>query len=134
MLTVPRIEMNWANVAFGLILLCLAAIVTIAWCFVEQRRVAAFEQRQQRAFDAEMATVELPEWNGDTYEWTPESLAYLADPDAYEDPAPTAEFEPVPASEISGPMPVMDGPLDGGAFMEQLKADNAAFLANLELQ
>lgn len=132
----PRIEMNWANVAFGLILLCLAAIVTVAWCFVEQRRIAAAESRQRAAFERDMADVELPEYNGDTYEWTQESLAYLNDTNLYAGPgvADTAAFPVVPASEISGPMPVMDGPLDGSAFMEQLKADNAAFLANLELQ
>jgi hypothetical protein len=132
----PRIEMNWANVAFGLILLSIAAIAAVTYYFIDQRRLAVADAHQRRAFDAEMATVELPEWNGDTYDWTPESLAYLADPDAYgqeqeQEPVPTLEF-PVPDSVISGPMPVMGAPAEDDAdeFLTKLKTDNAAFLAS----
>lgn len=125
--------MNWADVSFGVILLCIVAITVTAWYFIDQRRLAVADAHQRRAFDAEMATVELPAWNGDTYDWTPESLAYLADENAYE-PAPTAEF-PVPASEISGPMPVQGAPVENDAddFLAKLKADNAAFLAHLDV-
>jgi hypothetical protein len=128
--------MNWANVAFGLILLALAAIAAVTYYFIDQRRLAIADAHQRRAFDAEMATVELPEWNGDTYDWTPESLAYLADPDAYQapeaDPAPTVEF-PVPASEVSGPMPVMSAPLENNAdaWIARMQADTDSVIARL---
>jgi hypothetical protein len=131
-----HVDMNWADVGAGVIFLALGVVAAVAWIFIDGRRLAAGERRNQHAFEQDMTAVELPEWNGDTYEWTPESLAYLADPDAYQapDPTPTLEFPAVPDSTLSGPMPVMDGPLDGDAFMEQLKADNAAFLAGLEVQ
>jgi hypothetical protein len=106
------VDVNWADVSFGLIVLCLSGIAAATWIFIDGRRVAAEEARQRRAFEQTMTDVELPDYNGDTYEWTPESLAYLDDTRLY-----------------AGP-----GIADTAEFLEQLKADNAEFLANLELQ
>lgn len=138
----PHIEMNWADVGVGLIFLSLGVVAAVAWVFVDGRRIAAEEARNRRAFEQDMSAVELPEWNGSTYDWTPESLAYLNDTHLYAGPgvADTAEFAavpegPVPASEISGPMPVMGAPAENDAdeFLAKLKTDNAAFLARLDV-
>jgi hypothetical protein len=122
-----HILVNWSTVCFAAILLALAAVAAVTYAFLETRRMAAADRRQRRLFEREMASVRLPEWNGETYEWTPESLAYLSDP------YPTGEMsvmnEPVPPSTISGPLPVMD---EAGDFISRLRADNAEFLARLE--
>jgi hypothetical protein len=139
----PHIEMNWADVGVGLIFLSLGVVAAVAWVFVDGRRITAEEARNRRAFEQDMSDVELPEWNGSTYDWTPESLAYLNDTHLYAGPgvADTAEFPvipdgPVPDSVISGPMPVMGAPAenDPDAFLTRMRAENTAFLANLELQ
>jgi hypothetical protein len=133
-----RIEVNWADVTGGLILLCLVVLIAVTWCFVASRRIAAEERRVRGAFERDMEDAELPPWNGDSYNWTPESLAYMNDTNLYAGPdvADTTSFEavpdePVPPSTISGPLPVMASDDD---FMARLKADNTAFLARLEMQ
>jgi hypothetical protein len=130
-----RIEVSWSTVSFGMILLCLAAVAAVTYYFLESRRIAAAENRQRRQFEREMASVRLPEWNGDTYDWSPESLAYLNDTHLYAGPgvADTTSFEalpdgPVPPSTVSGPLPVMDS----GDFIARLRAENSAFLEGLE--
>jgi hypothetical protein len=131
------VTVNWDTLGFGLVLLCIVVIIAVAWCFVDSRRIASAEAHNRRAFEAAMKSAGLPEWNGDTYDWTPESLAYLSETHLYAGPgvADTAAFAalpdgPVPPSEISGPLPV----IDDTAFIERLRADNAAFLANLDVQ
>lgn len=128
MLTV--INVNWADVTLGIIVLTIGMIAAATYCTIECARIRVEDRRQRREFEQGMADVELPPWNGDTYEWTPEALAYLAD--THVDPDPVTPFRPVPPSEVSGPLPVMDGPLDPDDFMAKLKADNADFLANLD--
>lgn len=119
-------NITWPDVAFALILLGVTAVAAAAWCFVGSRRTAAAEAHQRRQFEQEMASVELPPWNGDTYDWTEETLAYLAD--AYVD-----RRAPVPESRVSGPLPVLDEPRgfddDAAAFIASMKAENDAWLA-----
>jgi hypothetical protein len=131
--------MNWADVAFGLILLSIAVIAATAYYFVDGRRIAAEERRNRRAFEQDMADVKLPDWNGDTFEWTPESLAYLDDTHLYAGPgvADTAEFAavpdgPVPDSQVSGEYHVMPLTDDPDEFLERMRAENTAFLARLD--
>ena len=124
-----HVEVNWSTVCFGLILLAAGVIAAVTYCFLESRRIAAEERHQRRDWERDMASAELPEWNGETYEWTPESLAYLAD--SYVSPLATAELpvlreEPVPASTVSGPLPQLD---DGDDFLARMRAETDAFRA-----
>lgn len=115
----------------ALIVLAAGLLAAGVYSFLESRRIAAEEARQQRAFEREMASVELPPWNGETYDWTPEALAYLADPEAYADPSPTSPIPVVPPSTVSGPLPALETDED---FLARLKAENTAFLAELEVR
>lgn len=131
-----NITVNWADVTLGLIVLCLGALAAAAYCFLEYHRIKAEERRQRRAFEQDMATAELAPWDGQTYEWDAQSLAYLNDTHVYAGPgvADTTAFEaipdaPVPPSTISGPLPVAESDSD---FMARLKAQNAAFLEQLD--
>jgi hypothetical protein len=125
-----RVQVSWSTVSFGLILLCVAAIAAVTYYFLESRRIAAEEQRQRRWFEQNMATAELPEWNGATFDWSPDDLDYLADRQAYEEPAPTAEMPPVPPSEISGPMPELNTQLDPDAFIAAMEAQTDRWLTH----
>lgn len=114
----------------ALIVLAAGLLAAGVYSFLESRRIAAEEARQQRAFEREMASVELPPWNGETYDWTPEALAYLADPEDA-DPSPTSPIPVVPPSTVSGPLPALETDED---FLARLKAENTAFLAELEVR
>src|SRR5215469_11140814 len=83
----------------GLIVLGAGLIACVTYCFLEAQRIRATDRQQRRQFDRDMQTVQLPAYNGETYEmaeahmpepqeatpppagydWTPESLAYLSD-------------------------------------------------------
>lgn len=129
------ITVNWADVVLGLVVLCAGAIAAATYSFLEYHRIKAEERRQRRAFEQDMASASLPPWNGETYDWDEQSLAYLSDTHLYAGPgvADTTAFEavpgaPVPPSTVSGPLPVMDGDDD---FIARMKAENAAFLEGL---
>jgi hypothetical protein len=114
------------SVFIGIALFVLGIAV---WCAIERHRLAVEERHVQQDFEGDMAAVELPPWNGDTYEWTPESappppwndevyewtpesLAFLADPLAYQPP------EVLLPGSISGPLPVQDD-LEPGPLLVQ---------------
>lgn len=154
-----NIVVNWPTVVMGAIVLGAAALACTTYYFLESQRIRLADRRQRREFEGSMKTVELPEYNGNTYaapeprftpqpapppheyDWTPESLAYLSDPyprsavqfeySPFGNAAPTAPLPVVPSSPISGPLPVIDttGTDD---FMARLRAENAEFLARWE--
>lgn len=131
------IEVNWADVTLGLIVLAAGVTAAAVYCFLEYHRIKAEERRQRRRFEQDMASAELAPWDGQTYDWDEQSLAYLSDTNVYAGPgvADTLAFEqvpeaPVPPSTISGPLPVMEGDNDND-FLARMKAENAAFLEGL---
>lgn len=148
-----RVLVNWPTVEFGLIVLCLVIVVGAVYAFLEARRIKAEERYQNQAFTQDMAAVELPEWNGATYDypaqdavppweaenygggWTPQGLAYLADdyvPAEYTPRHATAPQPAVRALAKTGPLPVIAGTPERDEFMDKLRADNQAFLATLD--
>lgn len=143
------INVNWADVVGGGVVLAIGTVVAYAWCKVAGKRIRVQEASDRRRFEAEMAQVELPTWNGETwhpapppshpgYDWNEASLAYLSETG---DPgwAKTGAFEavPVPPSEVSGPLPVQpveadyDPAADAEDFLVRMRRENAEFLANL---
>lgn len=130
------INVNWADIAGGGIILAGMALVAYAWCVVAARRIRAQERLDQHRFEADMATRRPSAYDG--YDWTPESLSYLADTG---DPgwARTGEIPmvPVPPSEVSGPLPVQpveegyDPAADAEDFLVKMRRENAEFLAGL---
>lgn len=133
----------------GLFCLIAAAFAFAAYYLLERKRIAVQEKWQISRFEQEMLTVPRASWDGNQYDWTPESLAYLADPYASGGPAATAPMPVLPDWHPSGPMPAQRqvryahaGPQftphpaaqDPDDFMAKLKADNAAFLARLALR
>ncbi len=129
------INVNWADVSLGLIILVIATIAAATYCFLEYHRIHAEERRQRKAFERDMANAQLPEYNGDTYDWDAQTLAYLSDTHVYAGPgvADTVAFPaaPVPPSTISGPLPTMDLDADAAAFIAKMKKDNDAWLAKV---
>jgi hypothetical protein len=133
----------------------LFAIASAAWCLLESRREAAGDRQVRRNFEASMSAVELPPWNGEeyelapqdawdgsTYEWTPESLAYMNDTNLYAGPdvADTASFAAVPdvpPSDISGPLPVQDTgseydpAADAQAYLTAMRREHNQYMARL---
>jgi hypothetical protein len=132
-----------------LIAVALFGIAIAVYCFIERRRLAAEERSVQRDFEQKMSAVELPPWNGeeyewtpempvwdgDTYEWTPESLAYLADDNA--DNQSLLLAAPVPPSDISGPLPTQgiepeyDPAADAQAYMTEMRREHDQYMAQL---
>jgi hypothetical protein len=158
------IVVSWPTVTLGCVVLAAGVLACVTYYFLDRQRIAAADRRQRREFEREMRAVQLPDYNGNTYDpppatppygydWTPESLAYLADEQvraeeemaagylrsrpavkfAYEPfggQAPTSPF-PVPDSTLSGPLPMIstNGSDD---FMARLRAENTEFLARLD--
>lgn len=136
-----NINVNWADVSFGLILLAFATLAAVTYGVVETRRIAAEDTRSRQAFDREMATVRTTAWDGETYDWPPNLAGYLDDPYAYAEPNPTAPMpaipsrvrwaQPVPPSTVSGPLPELNTDLDADAFIASMTAQTSAFIAQL---
>lgn len=120
------VNVSWATVGAGLILLCSVAVIAVAWYFVDQQRTTAEERRQLRALEREIAGVQLPPWDGADYDWPPNLEDYLNDPYAYNEPTPTKPFPAVPSSTISGPLPKAD---DTEAFIAAMRAQTDAWIA-----
>lgn len=139
------VNVNWADVAMGLIVLGLAALAAVTYFFLERMRLTLADRRQREAFEQDMKDAGRPDYDGETYEWDAQTLAYLNDTHVYAGPgvAETAEFpvlrEPVPVSTISGPLPRFSEPVgpedldaDAEAFIAKMKADNDAWLAKVK--
>ena len=116
-----NLNVNWAEVSFGLTLLAFAVLAAVAYGVVETRRIAAEDARSHSTFDGEIPP-------GETYDWPPNLAGYLDDPYAYEEPNPTA---PIPVSTISGPLPELNTDLDADAFIASMTAQTSAFIAQL---
>ena len=123
-----NLNVNWAEVSFGLTLLAFAVLAAVTYGVVETRRIAAEDTRNRLAFGHETNTVKMPAWDGETYDWPPNLAGYLDDPYAYEEPNPTA---PIPVSTISGPLPELNTDLDADAFIASMTAQTSAFIAQL---
>jgi hypothetical protein len=140
------INVNWADVVGGFIVLALAGMVVYAYLTLDNRRIRAQERHDRRQFEQDMASTELPAWNGDTYDWTPQELAGMSDTAVYAGPgvADTAALPvlseaptvPVPASTVSGPLPVITSPAvpeDPDDFLAKMRADTEAFMAKWDI-
>jgi len=102
------------------------AVAFLVWYFTEKRRIAAEERRMQHNFERRMSAVELPPWNGETRDWTPESLAYLADDHAYEPPPPA-----VAPVRTRSPKPGYDPAADAEVFIALMRERTAEYIAQL---
>jgi hypothetical protein len=118
---------NWDAVGTGLILLCLFGIAMVTWCFFDRQAGAAEERRMLRSFEQQLASAELPPWNGLTWDWPEGDLAaYLADPYGYE-----PSQVPVPPSTVSGPLPVLSDDEDSAdAFIAAMRSHTDAWIAH----
>jgi hypothetical protein len=115
-----------SNTIYGFTFL-LAAILALAFSLYLAR-----ERRHGRQADREWTALLAPgaDWDGTEWEWPPNVTQYLDDPRAYAEPAPTAPFPVVPASSVSGPLPVMSGAgTDIDAYIAAMQADTDAFTA-----
>jgi hypothetical protein len=155
------INVNWAEVVGGGIVLSLAALTYLGWCVLTTAQIKRAERQDRERFDRDMKNAPVAPWNGETYDWTPEQLRSLSDTAVYAGPnvadtdsfpaydpwaasadprwAPTGPIPPVPASTISGPLPVQepepyaefDADAEAEAFLKKMHEDNEAFLAGL---
>jgi hypothetical protein len=121
-----------ACIVIGLSCLGFALMAFTAWALLTHFQVHKEEQQLNRDFTRDMKHATAAPWDGETYEWTPETMAFLADqtapeyqPDAYGYPADLGygPAAPVPASSISGPLPVITGPA------EDAPADDEQYIA-----
>lgn len=110
---------DWSYIAFGLVLIGAGILAYLTYVLLELHSIRVEDRRQQRAFSEDMKGRRGGPTDGATYEWDPDSLAYLADrytgaptaPFRAAPPTPAAGYQfeyPVPASTVSGPMPVMN--------------------------
>lgn len=154
------INVNWTEVTGGGIVLSLAVLTYLGFCVLETARIKRAEREDRRKFEQDMRNAPLAQWNGETYDWTPEQLHGLSDTAVYAGPgisdtnafpvvdpwaasadprwAQTGPFPPVPASTVSGPLPVQPEPYEefdadaaAEAFLKKMHDDNEAFLARL---
>jgi hypothetical protein len=115
-----------SNTVYGVTFL-LAGILALAFSLYLAR-----ERRHGRQADREWTALLAPAdaWDGTGWEWPPNVTQYLDDPRAYAEPAPTAPFQAVPISSVSGPLPVMSDAGTGiDAYLAAMQADTDAFTA-----
>lgn len=147
----PQVH-DWSYIAFGLVLIGTGLAAYITYGVLSHFQVRREEHQLNRDFAQGMRGAHPDPRNGATYDWTPDSLAYLHDgytgapttPFRAAPPAPDAGYGfgyPVPASTVSGPMPVMPlrpqppmtvDPYDTDAFIAQMKARTAHLLPEPE--
>jgi hypothetical protein len=130
-------NVNDTYIAIGLGFIAVAAIGVIVYAVLEKWQTGVESRRLHRQFEQKMATTPMPSYDGNTYDWDPDTVrSLLGDPaETRAQPVYTPDeyAYPVPDSQVSGPMPVMDTPMaeETDDFIAQLKADNEAFLASL---
>ena len=101
-------------------------------------------KRRERQADREWTGLLAPgnDWDGTEWAWPPNVNQYLDDPAAYYEPAPTQPFPAVPASTVSGPLPVQQPvryarhapaqpPMDIDAYLAHKQAETEAWLAGM---
>jgi hypothetical protein len=102
-------------IAAGAVLATAVVTFIVAWWALDKVRGKIADQEMREQFGEDMKRVELPDWNGATYDWPQAGLAQYLD-DAY------AYTGPVPVSDVSGPMHVMDEPSDDtDAFIDAMR-------------
>lgn len=107
-------------VVSGLIAVALFTAGVAAWLYLEKIWDRGAHRHEHRQFEQDMAAVELPAW-------TPESLAFLADPYAYErrpawDGSSYAWTPPQPGPELTA-LPASSS--------QAASADTAAYIATM---
>jgi len=107
--------------------------------YLREQRALAAETRRLNEWEQEVIGVTLPEWDGETYEWWPETglsryLDAFAEPAAV--PAPVIPAIPaipaIPVSRISGPMRALAPTDDVNAFISALRSRADTFIALMD--
>lgn len=103
----PSLDINWSAVTLGGILALAAMTAAVTYYLLERQRIRLHERQLNRQVEQEIVTTPRMSWDGEQYEWTPESMAFLSD-QYYGNPAMTAPQPQllVPPSTVSGPLPV----------------------------
>ena len=129
------VQVNWSAVVLGAILFGAVVIAAATYYLLEHQRIRVEERRLDREFEHEVAVAPRMSWDGEQYEWTPETMAFLnAQLDS--NPALTAPQPAVPASSISGPLPVQQPLLPAPSFspreaddvLDRIRASNEEFM------
>jgi hypothetical protein len=147
------INVNWADVVGGSVILAVASLAYLGWCWVQTARVKLADRQTREAWEADMATMadlarrKPASYDGDTYaivpadtpplgyDWDEKSLDFLA---RANDPGwvVTGEFPalpkiPVPPSNISGPLPAFATARPAAPPSYDADADAAEFLRKM---
>jgi hypothetical protein len=106
-----KLEVDWTLVGPGLVFLGIALIGFITYGMLDRYMGRKEDARLRQDFTRDMKHATAAPWDGETYDWTPETMAFLGDqaytPDTFAyDPA-----APVPESNVSGPLPVISEPV-----------------------